>query len=189
MLIDMNYYSTEDFKQWGSQGGKQSRRKLSSSQAKKMAAQSAKVRRGSVKPKKKKAPHGTEEWATHNVNIQLGCEHDCKYCYAKCMGIRFKRTTPGTWHNPKVDRQKVERVYRKMDGRIMFPTTHDITPRNLNDCITVLRKLLEVGNKVLIVSKPHIECVKRMCREFQDFKENILFRFTIGSSDDEVLDF
>ncbi len=189
MLIDMNYYSTEDFKWWGSKGGKQSRRQLLSSQAKEMAEQSAKVRRGLMKQTKKKAPHGTEEWATHNVNIQLGCEHNCKYCYAKCMGIRFKRTKPGTWDTPTVDRRKVEKVYKKMNGRIMFPTTHDITPMNLDDCVTVLRKLLEAGNKVLIVSKPHIECVKRLCREFQDFKEFVLFRFTIGSADDDVLAF
>ena len=37
----------------------------------------------------KRAPHGTQEWAASNVNIQDGCEHDCRYCYAKSVvGIR-----------------------------------------------------------------------------------------------------
>ena len=39
-------------------------------------------------------PTGTQEWAASNVNIQDGCEHDCRYCYAKTMAIRFKRATP-----------------------------------------------------------------------------------------------
>ncbi len=42
---------------------------------------------------KTKPPTGTQEWAASNVNIQDGCEHDCRYCYAKTMAIRFKRAT------------------------------------------------------------------------------------------------
>jgi len=38
-------------------------------------------------------PTGTQEWAASNVNIQDGCEHDCLYCYAKIMAIRYKRAT------------------------------------------------------------------------------------------------
>jgi DNA repair photolyase len=42
-------------------------------------------------------PTGTQEWAASNVNIQDGCEHDCRYCYAKTMAIRFKRATAKSW--------------------------------------------------------------------------------------------
>jgi len=45
------------------------------------------------------------------------------------------------------------------------------------------------GNEILIVSKPHLECIVAICNEFVDYKEKILFRFTIGSSDNEVLKF
>ena len=41
-----------------------------------------------------KPAHGTGEWAAGNVNIQNGCEHNCLYCYAKAMAIRFRRNTP-----------------------------------------------------------------------------------------------
>lgn len=136
-----------------------------------------------------KQPHGTQEWAVHNVNIQLGCEHDCKYCYAKCMAIRFKRSTDRTWKRSQILRDKVTSRYGKKSGRIMFPTTHDITPTNVNECVAVLRKMLEAGNDVLVVTKPDLSCVKKLCREFADFRKQILFRFTIGSANDDVLQY
>jgi hypothetical protein len=69
----------------------------------------------------------------------------------------------------------------------MFPTTHDISPRNINSYLPVLLKLLEAGNDVLIVSKPTPMCIERICKECTAFKNQILFRFTIGSSDDAAL--
>ena len=69
----------------------------------------------------------------------------------------------------------------------MFPSTHDITPLNIEPCLTVLKKLLAASNKVLIVSKPHIACVKRMCDKLADYRDQILYRFTIGSADDAAL--
>ena len=71
----------------------------------------------------------------------------------------------------------------------MFPTSHDITPQFLEECVTVLRKLLAAGNEVLIVTKPHLECIERLCRELAAYKEKIVFRFTIGAMDDELLRF
>ena len=45
------------------------------------------------------------------------------------------------------------------------------------------------GNEVLLVSKPHLKCIKRICDEVSDYKEKILFRLTIGSASDKVLKF
>lgn len=42
--------------------------------------------------------HGVGEWASHSVNIQSGCEKNCKYCYPKCMAIRFGRKTLSSWN-------------------------------------------------------------------------------------------
>ena len=69
----------------------------------------------------------------------------------------------------------------------MFPSSHDITPKNLFACLIVLRKLLEAGNRVLIVSKPHLECIGTICSAFEQYRGQILFRFTIGARDDEIL--
>jgi len=134
-------------------------------------------------------PHGTQEWAAHSINIQDGCEHDCRYCYAKSMAIRFKRMTADTWRESALRQKDVDRAYRKRSGRVMFPTSHDITPRNVHQCTTVLLKLLEARNDVLIVSKPHIECVKVLCGDLTRFRARIVFRLSIGSANDSVLEY
>ena len=138
---------------------------------------------------KLKAVNGVGEWAKKSVNIQSGCEHDCRYCYAKGMACRFHQASPASWAHPTKREGAVREKYRKMGGRIMFPTSHDITPENIGDCLEVLLKLLQAGNEVLIVSKPHLECVKVLCAEQKKYKKQMLFRFTIGSADDEVLRF
>jgi DNA repair photolyase len=71
----------------------------------------------------------------------------------------------------------------------MFPTAHDITPDHLAECIYFLGNILKPGNSVLVVSKPHLECISALCNQFPNYKQQILFRFTIGSIDSSVLKF
>lgn len=71
----------------------------------------------------------------------------------------------------------------------MFPTTHDIHPTNLPECITVLTRMLVEGNKVLVVTKPWLDCVKGLCRDLRTYKVQVAFRFTIGSDDDAILQY
>jgi len=132
---------------------------------------------------------GTKEWADSNVNIFNGCSNNCRYCYAKMMAIRFKRKTNETWKIMEPNREKIEKGYRKRKGRVMFPSSHDITKEILDDCIFVLRKLLNAENEVLITSKPRFLCIKRICEKFQDKKHLIQFRFTITSSNEKKLKF
>jgi len=134
-------------------------------------------------------PTGTQEWAASNVNIQDGCEHDCRYCYAKTMAIRFKRATAASWSKPRLRQHDLDRGFTKRSGRIMFPTAHDITDRNLDESLAVLHKMLSVGNDVLIVSKPRLVCVKRLCTELVPYRAQIVFRFSIGSTNNSVLSF
>lgn len=139
--------------------------------------------------KKEKKVFGTQEWAVENANFISGCYHNCKYCYSKEMAIRFKRKTPANWDVEDVDTKQVYKKRKKVDGVIMFPSSHDITPKNLNYSITVLRNLLESGNKVLVVTKPHLDIIKEICDKFNVHKNNILFRFTIGSTNTSTLKF
>ena len=132
---------------------------------------------------------GTKEWAVANVNFVDGCSHNCKYCYSQEMAIRFGRKSPQTWHKEVIRTKAVEKNYKCFDGQVMVPSSHDITPIVLEEAILVISKILTVGNNVLIVTKPHLVCVHRLCQEFKDYKQNILFRFTIGSMDDEALKF
>ena len=39
------------------------------------------------------------------------------------------------------------------------------------------------------MSKPHLDCIQAICQQFGDYREKILFRFTIGACDDTVLSF
>jgi len=133
---------------------------------------------------------GTREWAKYNVNIQLGCSNKCRYCYARADAMRFKRIAGTTdWSKPIINQKVVDRNYGKKSGRIMFPSTHDITPDNISECLCVILKLLDAGNQVLIVSKPHKECIELMCERFKKYRRQLEFRFTIGSTRDDVLAF
>jgi len=134
-------------------------------------------------------PTGTQEWAASNVNIQDGCEHDCRYCYAKTMAIRFKRATPASWRRPRLRQHDLDHSFTRRSGRIMFPTAHDITDQNIDECLTVLTRMLAAGNDLLIVSKPRLSCIKRLCEELAKYKAQIVFRFSIGSTDNAVLSY
>jgi DNA repair photolyase len=131
---------------------------------------------------------GTKEWAEKNVNFQIGCENNCSYCYARRMNQRYDSVRIPDWSKPKIDLKKVAQSRRtRKSTNFMFPSSHDITENNLNEYKTILKKLLDAGNNVLVVSKPRIECIKSICADFQSYKKQILFRFTIGSSDNTVL--
>lgn len=132
---------------------------------------------------------GTNEWSVMTANFMNGCMHDCKYCYAKEQSIRFKRNTPDNWVNEQVNPNLFKKKFKKVEGRIMFPSTHDITPDNIEFSIEFLRKILLSGNEVLVVSKPHLEVIRRICEEFGEYRDKILFRFTIGTNDSEIFKF
>ncbi len=133
--------------------------------------------------------NGTSEWSVKTVNCCTGCSHDCRYCYAKGMAIRFRQVTAEQWPLERIRTKDVIKTHKKYKGQVMFPSYHDITPNNLNACMTVLENLLVAGNRVLIVSKPHLDCIKAICERFDQFKEKILFRFTITARDQEILAF
>lgn len=141
-----------------------------------------------MKKEKEKIPFGVAEWGK-SYNFVSGCFNNCKYCYAKQIAIRFGRKTPETWVLEEINHKSLNQKFKKVEGPIMFPSTHDITPSNLTYSIQFLRNMLSVGNEVLIVTKPHLDVVKVLCEEFVDYKDKIIFRFTIGSSDSEVLKF
>jgi DNA repair photolyase len=142
----------------------------------------------------KRRKTGTREWSKTNLSIAKGCSHDCAYCYARHDAVqRFKRVEADAWTTMVVDPARVSKGYGKRKNEdssvydIMFPTAHDIVPEILDDCVTVLKKVLAVGNTVLVVSKPHLECVERLLEELSPWKGQVTFRFTIGSDDDEIL--
>ena len=123
---------------------------------------------------------GTREWSEHSENIGLGCSNGCLYCYARAAALRRKQIgNPDEWRTEKITRAVSLGPYPQRSGVIMYPTTHDITPAYLDASIVALRAMLEAGNRVLIVTKPRLDCIQRLVKELAPYKDRILFRFTI----------
>jgi len=141
--------------------------------------------------KRREITSGTKEWADYNVNCVKGCSNDCKYCYAKMMAKRFGRCQGDTWKNMVINKIAVERNYGRYRGRVMFPSTHDITdnPEIQEACFTVIGKLLEAGNEVLVTTKPRLPITQQLITKFNSFREHLQFRFTITSIDNRLLFF
>lgn len=137
-------------------------------------------------PKKDKPKTNVQEWACKSVNIQYGCENNCTYCYAKKMAKRFNRVPAAGWDHPIL---KVWRDFTDFklpqDTQVMFPSTHDITPTNVDACIKIIGMLIGLGNKILIVSKPRLECIKKIL-DMKFREDRIEFRFTIGTYWDDI---
>jgi DNA repair photolyase len=89
----------------------------------------------------------------------------------------------------RVRQHDVTKKHINYGQTVMFPSSHDITPTVLNEAVIVLSNLLSAGNDVLLVSKPPKECIERICQEFMEYKDGILFRFTIGARSNEILSF
>ncbi len=79
-----------------------------------------------VSNKHREITSGTKEWADYNVNCIKGCFNNCRYCYAKMMAKRFGRCTEDTWGNMEINDTILNKNFKKYNGRVMFPSSHDI---------------------------------------------------------------
>jgi DNA repair photolyase len=149
------------------------------------------INQSQVSVKKRRITSGTKEWADHNINCIIGCFNNCRYCYARIMAKRFGRSIADDWTSMKVRKDVLCKPFKKLGGRVMFPSTHDIFDFEpfRGVCFAVLRRLLESGNPVLVTSKPRFKVVKDLMFEFNQYKEQIQFRFTLTSLDDGLLQF
>jgi len=134
---------------------------------------------------------GTREWSEHSANWQVGCSHGCLYCYARANALRFKRLgDPAAWIAEMPNNRLMDQAYRmKRKGVIMCPTTHDITPHNLELSVDILHTMAQNGNHLLIVSKPHSECIEALTNDLAPFRDRVEFRFSIGCKTDGIAEF
>jgi DNA repair photolyase len=139
----------------------------------------------------KKITSGTKEWADYNINCIKGCANNCRYCYAKIMAKRFGRATEETWKDMIIRESMVQKNYRKYKGRVMFPSSHDIVEDSevKEACLTVLEKLVQANNQVLVTTKPFYSVTNEITSKYVEKKDNIQFRFTITSNNNEILSF
>ena len=139
----------------------------------------------------RKITAGTKEWADHNINCIIGCQNDCRYCYAKLMAKRFRKGTYEAWSTMRIRQEVLNRSFGKMAGRIMFPTSHDLVdiPGIKEACFITLGKLLESDNEVLVTTKPRFSIIQQIDKLYSDYKDRLQFRFTITSADNNLLQF
>ena len=130
-----------------------------------------------------------QDWVYKTVSCCNGCSNDCIYCFAKGDAINKKRISLQNWKNEVIRQKDVDKEYKFFDDPIMFPGTHDITDGTFDACQIVLNKLLSAGNRILLVSKPRYDLIAQICDDYKKFRNNILFRFTIGSFNDQLLSF
>ncbi len=128
-----------------------------------------------------------KEWYDSIVNCCTGCAHGCLYCYSRLILDEHGHKDWADWTTEQLRPRDVDKGYKKRRGVVMFPSSHDITPTNFRGTYLVLMKLVHAGNKVLIVTKPHYDIITVICDSFVNYVDNIMFRFTIGSMDDNIL--
>jgi DNA repair photolyase len=69
--------------------------------------------------KPKKSSCGTSEWSVKTVNCCTGCSHDCRYCYAKGMAIRFKQVRAAQWPHEQIRPNDVSKRHKKYDSQVI----------------------------------------------------------------------
>lgn len=132
---------------------------------------------------------GTKEWSEYSKNTHIGCKNNCRYCYARKNAERYGHVEDGEWEHMKRNKYSQNENFKKLDGRIMYPTTHDIFPETVNVAIDYITGWLEEGNDMLIVSKPNPYVISHLCNSLMDYQDQIVFRFTIGSMDELSIEF
>ena len=133
---------------------------------------------------------GTREWAVAEINCGIGCPHNCRYCYARVAALKSGAIAdPGQWSQSRIIEELVEAEHPCYPGQVMFPTSHDIIDDNLDAVLQVMAKLLDSGNRVLVVSKPKADCIGKLCDRFDEDRERLLFRFSITARNDDLLSF
>ena len=133
---------------------------------------------------------GVNEWADFSYNIGTGCSNNCRYCYAYGIAADIARDnnrvlTRAGWQQETVNVRKAG-IHQHEDGVVMFPSMHDITLGYLPTAITTIRNMLDANNWVLIVTKPRLECIRRLCDEIQEHRDKLLIRMTITSLNAEL---
>jgi DNA repair photolyase len=130
---------------------------------------------------------GTKEWSDISRNCGTGCANGCIYCYAAWTAIyRYKRVKPGTWTEERINMAKAmkkEPYGRNPNQVVMYPTQHDITKAYYDVSIHKVQYLLDVGYKVLIVTKPSFKLFTSFCEHFKEYKDRILYRISLTSLD------
>jgi len=124
------------------------------------------------------------DWATYKFNFEIGCIHDCKYCYAKQMNKRYKwipKWTQPQLKNPATLRKQITKLHEAPEGTVFFQDIGDAFqnhPQIFSACKYWLSKVLRTKHTILILTKSPLvkQCVGMLQKH-----ENAWVGFTITS--------
>jgi DNA repair photolyase len=127
---------------------------------------------------------GTREISDISINSMIGCANNCLYCYAAQSAVDKEYVKPrSAWAFEKV-RKSMPDFGKKYPGRVMYPTSHDITPKHLPMHIKAVEALLAAGNEVLICSKARWSCLQEIAKVCANHKDKAIFMITITTLDE-----
>jgi len=135
-------------------------------------------------------------------NCYSGCTNACNYCYARLKAMRFlpkhlvaanPEVLDMAWEawgtHPVVNWKQLQRKSYPRKGTIMFPSTHDITDKNVVECERFLLKVLEAGNRVRLVTKADPSAINYLLEntlpriQHKAWFKGVEFRITGGTLD------
>ncbi len=125
---------------------------------------------------------GVFEYAPYSYNICQKCRCNCKYCYAREIAMSFcSRSNPVTadnWHEEEVKPHKVH-IHQTVNDVVMIPTMGNVSDSNVELMIQTIKNISDANNLVLVVLKPFMSVVRRLCDGLTDYKDTVQIRFTI----------
>lgn len=135
---------------------------------------------------KKKGNLGWKEWVDKTVSLQVGCENNCKYCWARVLGHR--RGYVPVWDDWEKPRDKKQPDFLRVKyGVVGFPGTHDIHESNLEKSIKTIKILVDYGNNVILVTKGLNLIVSKLIDALCMYKDKVEFRFSFSTNYDDLI--
>lgn len=142
---------------------------------------------------------GAREWSDASFNFCSGCINGCKGCWASKLAENRGQVERCQWADMnikpydiptmagKIEYWKRQTVSKVCDGWLMFPSTHDIFSENIDIYLVILKKLVQAGQQVLVVTKSRKDCMSRLLEEVAEYRELIDIRITIDAKNNDIL--
>lgn len=122
---------------------------------------------------------GTRELSDKSYNWEKYCRNNCwRYCYACSNAERYNQIKDRKeWGlSPVKHVKKINKGWQKVKSdadrkRIMIPTTHDLHDDNVDDFLTIAKKILKAGHLLLVTSKMRLSVAEKIAKELDDWKD------------------
>lgn len=117
------------------------------------------------------------DWCDSTVNPVVGCQHGCKYCYARKINTRFHFIP--CWEQPQFFPNRLKDFYSKKPKSIFIDSMSDVAFWETEWAEQILKAIKEnpQHNYIVLSKKP-----SKYTRVFPDTYKNIFFGATATST-------